>query len=341
MMKEVRRRAFLRCLVAAVLFGASAPAVSEIAGDANAFALAGLLYLGAAIAVLPSSVARRPTVRAVRRSGRRLAGAVVAGGAVAPVLLAAGLARTPAATASLLLNLELVATVALAALAFHEHLGRRVVSGTILVVTGSAVLTVTAAPTLRLGALLVIGACLCWAVDNCLTATIDSLAPHHITLAKGLFAGSVNLLIGLALDVAPSLRVVALALLIGALGYGLSITLWVAGARELGAARGQLIFAAAPFAGAVISWTVLDERVTASQLFALVFAVAGIAMVLHSSHLHEHSHRSVEHDHEHEHDDLHHDHGHVTTRHAHVHSHREVMHVHPHLPDLHHRHEHQ
>lgn len=55
-----------------------------------------------------------------------------------PLLLTAGLARTPAATASLLLNLELVATIVLAALFFGEHIGRRVAGGTVLVVVAGA-----------------------------------------------------------------------------------------------------------------------------------------------------------------------------------------------------------
>src|SRR5205823_2478450 len=159
-------------------------------GELNAFTLAGLLYLGAGLAVLPAAIRRPPDKHRLRRGGRQLAAAVVVGGAVAPVLLAAGLARTPAATASLLLNLELVATVVLAAVVFHEHIGRRVAAGTVLVVTGGVVLTWSAAPQLRLGAIFVAGACLCWAIDNCITASLDALAPHHITLAKGVVAGS-------------------------------------------------------------------------------------------------------------------------------------------------------
>jgi drug/metabolite transporter (DMT)-like permease len=338
----VKRRAVVRCLLAAVLFGASAPAASQLAGDVNAFALAGLLYLGAGLAVLPATILRPPERRALGIGGLRLSIAVIIGGAVAPVLLAAGLARTPAATASLLLNLELVATVILAAVVFHEHIGRRVASGTALVVTGGVVLTWSAAPQLRVGAFFVAGACLCWAVDNCITASLDELAPHHITMAKGVVAGSVNLAVGLLVARPPSLSQVVAALVIGALGYGLSITLWVTGARDLGAARGQLIFAVAPFVGAVIAWLVLGEPVTSTQLVALGLALLGVSAVLNSSHLHEHRHGAVEHDHEHEHDDSHHSHAHPDEVERHVHSHRhcELIHAHPHVPDLHHRHEH-
>ncbi len=259
------------------------------------------------------------------------------------MLLAAGLARTPAATASLLLNLELVATVLLAAAIFHEHIGSRVAFGTTLVVVGGAVLAWSSAPELRLGALLVVAACVCWAVDNCVTAGLAQLAPHHITMAKGLVAGAANLAIGLIVASRPSVGTVVAGLIIGALGYGLSITLWVAGARDLGAARAQLIFAIAPFVGAAIVWIVLGEPITGAQVFALVLAAAGVGAVMRSAHLHEHRHPAVEHDHEHVHDDGHHEHVHdegSLGRHQHPHRHHDVVHAHPHVPDLHHRHEH-
>jgi drug/metabolite transporter (DMT)-like permease len=333
----------LRCVVAAVLFGVSAPAASELAGRVDAFALGGLLYVGAALAVLPLSLVRPPSYRALRRGGGQLAVAVIVGGAIGPVLFAAGLARTPAATASLLLNLELVATVLLAAVVFHEHVGSRVASGTALVVTGGAVLAWSSTPELRLGALLVVAACVCWGVDNCVTAGLDELAPHHITMAKGLVAGTVNLGIGLLVATVPSIGSIVAALVIGAFGYGLSITLWVAGARDLGAARAQLIFATAPFVGAVIAWMVLGESVTSAQAVAVVLAATGVAAVLNSAHLHEHHHHAVDHDHEHGHDDGHHDHVHLDVlagRHQHPHHHGELVHSHPHVPDLHHRHQH-
>src|SRR5687767_6639867 len=104
------RLGVLRCAVAAGLFGATTPLAARIADDTSAPVLAGLLYLGAATAVLPIVGRRRVERAAVRRGAGRLAAAVVAGGLVGPLLLAAGLALTPGATASLLLNLELVAT---------------------------------------------------------------------------------------------------------------------------------------------------------------------------------------------------------------------------------------
>lgn len=337
------RRGVIRCSLAAVLFGISAPAASRLAGDMGAFTLAGLLYLGAAIAVLPVVGRVRPTRRAVVRGAPRLATAVVLGGAVGPVLLAAGLGHAPAATASLLLNLELVFTTVLAYFLFREHIGPRVAAGTVLVVIAGIVLGWSGNADLRWGALLIAGACLCWGVDNCVTANLDELAPSHITFVKGVIAGGANLTIGLILGGAPAGWPILGALVVGGFGYGMSITLWVAGARDLGAARGQLVFATAPFVGAIVAWTVFTDPVTTREVVSLLIAAVGVSFVLRSDHDHDHTHEPIEHDHEHVHDDGHHDHTHPDgelVRHQHSHRHEALVHSHPHVPDLHHRHDH-
>lgn len=214
------------------------------------------------------------------------------------------------------------------------------IAGVVLAWSGSA--------DLRWGALLIAGACLCWGIDNCVTANLDELAPAHITLVKGVIAGGANLAIGLTLGVAPSGWPILGALVVGGFGYGVSITLWVAGARNLGAARGQLVFATAPFVGAIVAWTVLGDPVTGREVVSLAIAAVGVSFVLRSDHVHEHVHEATVHDHEHLHDDGHHDgHDHPPglvavggERHQHPHRHEHVVHAHPHVPDLHHRHDH-
>lgn len=345
-------RGAARCLAAAALFGASAPAASRLAGTVPSLSLAGLLYLGAALAVVPRVVRRPPRRDAFRRDARDLAVAVVAGGAIGPVLLVAGLARTSAATASILLNAELAATVVLAALVFREHLGRRVIASAVLLSAAGVVLTWSPDGTIDVGALLVIGACVAWGVDNGVTARIDQLGPEHVVAVKGLVAGGVNFVVGLVisgLGEGTGAVDIGEALLIGAGGYGLSITLWVKGARDLGAARSQVIFATAPFVGVAIAWTALGESATAAQLVAIGLAVVAVGLSLRSAHDHAHNHDEVEHDHEHDHRDGHHEHVHldhagrafdVRSRHSHRHRHEPVEHAHPHVPDLHHRHSH-
>lgn len=334
----------VRCLVAAVLFGASAPLASDLAGSLPAFTLAGLLYVGAAIAAAPAAVRRPPTIPALRAEWRPAAAAVVMGGAVGPVLLVAGLARTDPASASLLLNAELAATVVLAAVLFREHLGARMWIAAGLITAAGAVLTWQPGATLDVGALFVIAACVAWGFDNGVTAVIEQLSAEHVVMLKGVLAGGANLTIGLLVagwGETTSMADVLAALAIGAAGYGLSITLWVKGARDLGAARGQVIFSTAPFIGALIAWTLLGDDMTALQLIAALIAALGVAVSLRSDHEHDHRHHAAVHDHEHGHGDGHHDHDDgVTRRHTHAHTHRSVAHTHPHLPDLHHRHDH-
>lgn len=334
-----------RCGVAAVLFGATTPFAARLAHDVSAPLLAGLLYLGAAMAVLPLFRGRDARFSGTRDAIKPLAVSVVFGGFMAPLVLTVGLARTTGATASLLLNFELPATALLAAMVFREHLGRRVVAGTALVMSAGAAVSWAGSPSFRVGALLIVGACLCWAVDNCVTANLDTVAPETITLAKGLVAGTSNLLIGLVVGGAlPSFGVVVAALCLGTVGYGISITLWVSGARDLGAARGQLVFAAAPFVGVGIAWLALGEPVRVVQVIAIVLAAFGVTAVVGSSHEHSHHHHTATHTHEHDHDE-HHRHVHddaigVGDSHAHLHDHVALAHAHPHVPDVHHRHDH-
>lgn len=343
---EVNRSGVMRCLLAAVLFGAAAPAASQLAGSVPAFTLAGLLYLGAALAVVPAVLRRPPTRHAIGAEWRPAAVAVLFGGAFGPVLLMAGLARTSAASASILLNTELAATVIIAAVFFREHLGRRVVASTLLITAAGVTLAWEPGAGVEPGALLIIAAAICWGLDNSVTARIEQLTPQHVVAFKGVIAGGANLTIGLAASgwgSSTSTGDIGWALTVGAVGYGISITTWIKGARDLGAARGQVIFATAPFIGAAIAWTFLDETVTAAQVIAASIAATGVVLSLRSGHHHEHRHRSVEHEHEHAHDDEHHEHRHdleVVGRHTHRHAHTELAHTHVHVPDLHHRHDH-
>ena len=342
----VYRTPALWCLLAAFLFGASTPAAKVLLDTIPPITLAGLLYLGAALAVLPFSPrGGSAALRRDRANLGRLLGAVVLGGAVAPVLLLVGLSGAPAASVALWLNLEVVITALLARAFFREHLGARAWSAVGAVFVAGAVL---AAPShvasFRAGVVVAL-ACLCWGLDNNLTALIDGFTPAQYTLAKGLAAGTMNVSLGLALTPAGyDWRLVLAALAFGAFSYGLSLVLYVEGAQQIGAARSQMLFAASPFLGAALSWAVLGEPVQPLQLVAALVMLAGIGLLLSSRHGHVHAHTEAVHTHSHRHDDGHHDHPHpgllVETRHSHPHAHQPLVHAHPHAPDLHHRHGH-
>jgi drug/metabolite transporter (DMT)-like permease len=334
------------CLVAALLFGASTPAAKTLLHSLGPFTLAGLLYLGAAIAVAPFS--GRGGSAALRRDPRQrrlLATTVIVGGGLGPVLLLAGLAAAPAASVSLWFNLEVVFTALIAGAFFRENLGARTLGAAALVFAGGALLAGPAGHASPGAVLCVALACLCWGFDNNLTAIVDGFTPAQITLAKGLGAGVVNLALGFVIEGKPSHPADAWpALAVGALGYGASIVLYVTGARQLGASRSQLIFATSPFLGVALAWTMLGEPVQPAQIAAAALMLGGIGLMLGARHEHEHTHEATTHTHAHRHDDGHHDHVHpelpAGVRHTHPHTHEPVTHRHPHVPDLHHRHGH-
>ena len=334
-----QRNGWAWCALAAVLFGAATPATKLMVDNVGAVSLAGLLYLGAAVAVAPF-VRRGPSAKPTRDQRTRLLVAVAVGGGIAPILLVLALDRTPAGQVSLFLNLELVATTVIARLFLQEHVGRRAAAGIVLVVLGGVILAGTSEGGVTAGALLVAAACVCWGVDNAITASLDSYSPAQITLAKGVIAGSVNLFIGSVLVGIPGLGSIVAALAIGAVGYGLSITMWITGARLVGAARGQAIFALAPFIGALLAWPINGDQLSATTLVAFVVSFTGVIIIGSAHHGHRHAHAAVEHSHPIDPDDPHHQTGAVEVLSGQRHRHLPLTHEHEHLPDIHHRHTH-
>jgi drug/metabolite transporter (DMT)-like permease len=276
----------------------------------------------------------------------RLAGVVLFGGALAPVLLLAALARAPAGSVALWLNLEVVATALLARAFFREHLSAPDALAILLICAASALLALPVhaggAPGSAL--LLVAAACLCWALDNNWTSRIDAFTPAQTSFVKGLVAGSSNLALGLASGSSPTPADAGLALAIGAVCYGLSLALLVSAAQQLGAARSQLAFATASFWGVALAWLLLGEPVLSLQFAAGALMALALGLLGREGHSHWHLHLPVTHRHAHRHDDGHHAHEHPeglpNHAHSHEHHHAAQAHAHPHRPDLHHRHPH-
>ncbi|HTY91820.1 MAG TPA: DMT family transporter [Methanocella sp.] len=307
----------LLAVLGAVLFGASAPLSKVLLGEVDPVLLAGLLYLGCGIGLLIFKLLLRASgaaggVPLDRKDVPWLAGAVLAGGVAAPIALMLGLRSTPAATASLLLNFECVATTILAAFLFQEYIGKRIWLAVGLITLASAVLSFSGSQFgLSPGALAIILACVLWGVDNNLTRNISSKDPLSIGIVKGLVAGTFSLLLALALGARlPGLQAFAAAMLLGSLSYGLSIALFIMAMRSIGAARTSAWMGTAPFAGVVISFIIFRATPSTTFLIALPLMALGALLLFGEEHAHTHIHvhGTITHEHMHAHDD--HDHGH-------------------------------
>jgi drug/metabolite transporter (DMT)-like permease len=341
----------LLALLSAALFGASTPLAKMMLGNVDPWMLAGLLYLGAGIGLAVVYLSRAALhVPAIEAPLRRadvpwLAAVIAAGGILGPLFLMFGLARTAAAGASLLLNLEGLATMGIAWLVFRENVDRRLLLGAFAILAGAALLSWEGGASLSWGAVLIVAACVSWGIDNNLTRKLSSADPVQIAMLKGLVAGTVNLGLALAQGAAlPGADTVLAAAVVGFFGYGVSLALFVLGLRFLGTARTGAYFSLAPFIGAVLSVTLLDEPLTARLVIAGGLMGVGLWLHLTERHEHEHTHETTEHEHRHTHD-AHHQHTHAPDTppgepHTHWHRHRPLVHRHPHYPDLHHRHGH-
>ena len=340
-------------LGAALLFGAGAPLAKLLLRDLHPLTVAGLLYLGSGLGLtLYRTLRRAPAVQLPRAERLWLAGAILSGGLVGPALLMWGLANMPAVSASLLLNAEGVFTVLLAWGLFHEHVGRRLALGMGLIAAGALVLSWPGSVELGslVASLAVLGACLGWGLDNNLTRRVSLHDASWIAAVKGLFAGSLNLLLGLALGSSGTtlpawggLAQWPLVLLLGFLSYGVSLSLFVLALRSLGAARTGAYFSVAPFFGALLALA-LGEPLTPALGLAGALMALGVWLHLSESHEHEHGHALQVHAHLHSHD-AHHRHEHAPgwdgqEPHSHPHQHQELRHTHAHYPDPHHGHEH-
>ena len=313
--------------------------------------MAGLLYLGSGLGLMLIHLSRRifhlPVIEApLRRSDMPwLVIMIAAGGILGPLFLMFGLARTDAAGASLLLNLEGLATMAIAWGVFREYVDRRLMVGAFSILAGAGVLSWQGHASFQWGAFLIVVACVCWGIDNNLTRKLSSSNPVQIAMLKGLFAGTVNLILASANGTRWLTTGTVLAIgVVGFLGYGVSLVLFVLALRHLGTARTSAYFCLAPFGGAALAIVMLGDPLSVQLIIAGSLMGFGLWLHLTEQHGHEHIHEITVHEHRHTHDS-HHKHAHEGGNpkrepHTHRHRHERLVHRHPHFPDSHHWHGH-
>ncbi|MDQ3338711.1 MAG: DMT family transporter [Myxococcota bacterium] len=338
----------LFAIASAVAFGLTTPVVAWAGHDAGPLTTAALLYAGAAVAALAMRVIRKPVGGSLRRSDLgRIVAIAIAGAAIAPACLAWGLSRAGATGGSLILNFEAVLTVLLAWLIYRESLGHRVIAAMLLMAAAGVLLVLDASlgsSPQPWGIAAVAIATLAWSIDNTLTRPLAERDPLQVIAAKGALGatltGSLAIVRG---EVTPEVTTIAILLVCGATGYGVSLRMYLHAQRRIGAARTGSVFALAPFIGAGIAW-ILGDR-DATILTAIAAAGFGVGVYLHASeqHGHTHVHEPTDHEHPHRHDDGHHDHDHdppFVGEHTHRHAHGRLAHTHEHAPDVHHDHTH-
>jgi drug/metabolite transporter (DMT)-like permease len=345
----MKRFAIITGILSGFLFGIATPFSKLLLGGLNSFQLAGLLYLGAALAMFPYIFRKNSKIKLLfqRDNWVKTSGIIFFGGFAGPLLLLAGLKMANASSVSIWLNMELVATAILGVLIFKDALDKYAWIGIVLTILAGIITSFGEGPSGLTSGLLIIAACLSWGLDNHLTALTDGASPQSVTFIKGMVAGSVNLLIGCFISSQTMvLGNLVPALILGVFAYGISIVLYVTSAQNIGATRSQILFSTAPVWGVLLSYLFIHEPFQWVHFISIVLLALAVFITNLLSHKHLHTHRVMEHIHYHQHADGHHNHLHKgetvsdSKWHSHHHTHDQLIHEHPHDPDLHHRHLH-
>lgn len=352
-MKKKNIYPMAQAILAAILFGISAPISKLILGYVEPIPMAAFLYLGSGIGLLLFRTVQHlnrnfkgAEAKIVKSDVKWIIGAIIAGGVLAPIVLMFSLPNTSASTASMLLNFEAVATTLIAVLAFKEAIGKRIWLAIALITIASILLSwnFNGKFGFSLGALGVLLACILWGADNNFTRNISAKDPFIIVTIKGLGAGTFTLLLTfITKSNFPDIKLVLGIMLLGFFSYGLSIVLFIYAMRSIGASRTSAFFSTAPFVGTILSFIIFRELPNFLFYISLPIMILGAILILGEKHGHLHSHITLDHEHRHSHKDEHHNHKHnegENLEHSHSHKHENIEHTHSHKPDIHHRHDH-
>jgi len=274
-------------LTTALCFGLSVPLSKLLLDEIEPWMLAGILYLGGGLGLLPIYYLRNllhPSTESLRRKDWGWLGAsILAGGLTAPVLLTIGLTTTSATVGSLLLNFEGVFTALLAWTVFGERWRSQVFLGIVAITSGGIVLSYTEHINVGLswGALAILGTCGAWAMDSNLTNKIATRDPFQIALIKSGIAGLINVAIASSIgQTLPPLPTLLGALAVGFISSGLTYVCFVQALRQLGAAQTGAYFALSPFVGATISILFLGEQITQVLVISAILMAIGVGLCL-------------------------------------------------------------
>ncbi len=295
-MRSSARTGILLALLAAALYALNAPASKLLLDYVPSTLMAGLLYVGAGIGMAVVAGARwltgrraispqreiLPSAEPFRHSDIPYVLAMIGLDVAAPILLLLGLSSTSAAGAALLNNFEIVATALIALTFFREKISPRLWAGIGCVTVACACLSVEGGASLldirpSAGALLILGASVCWGIENNCTRRLSGKDPLTIVLLKGIFSGSASVVIGWCLgERVRSAAAILAVLLVGFVAYGLSIFFYVYAQRMLGAARTGAYYAVAPFIGTSLSLVIFREVPPVTYFVALAAMAVGV-----------------------------------------------------------------
>lgn len=334
-------------ILAAALYAINIPFSKLLLNHTGPVMMAAFLYLGAGLGLFIYHLifGKTESAEPLTRAELPYTVGMILLDIIAPILLMIGLANTNSANASLLNNFEIVATSLIAFFVFREMLSKRLTLAILLVTLASIILSFEGQGSfcLNKGSFFVLGAAVCWGLENNCTRMLSSKSSVQITTIKGFFSGLGSLTVALiAGESFPKPLWILAVLLLGFIAYGLSINFYIKAQKDLGAAKTSAYYSISPFLGVIFGILLLGERPCIQFYPGLVIMILATVLMIKDTislqHTHEHTHI---HNHEHRHGELihTHEHTHIHT-HTHIHGEDESKHSHDHEMITEHQHAH-
>ncbi len=273
-------------LLSALFYALSIPLSKLLLEQFSSVQLSGLLYFGAGIGMgiillfKPKIVQNEENIT---KSDLPYTILMILLDIIAPILLMTGLTVSNSETVALLGNFEIVATSLIALIIFKEKIHIKLWIGILLITMSCILLSIGSFENVKFsfGSLFVLGACLCWGLENNCTKKLSSKNPLQIVFLKGIFSGFGALIVSIAFSLWHNSGVYFIfALLLGFFSYGLSVLFYILCQRGLGAAKTSAIYALNSFFSVLLSFLIFGTSLNLSFLIAFVVMSMGMLFVV-------------------------------------------------------------
>ncbi len=281
--------AIFYAIVAAVFYALNVPCSKILLGHVSPVFMAGLLYIGAGFGVgilYLFHIKHEPQSERLDRNDFPYTLGMVLLDIVAPILLMFGVKYGTSSNASLLGNFEIVATTLIAFFIFRERVSLCLWLAILFITASSFILSFENIQDFNfsIGSIFVLGATICWGLENNCTRKISDKSTYQIVTIKGLCSGLGSIAVSIATnEINFAVKYIPQALLLGFVAYGLSIFTYIRAQKYLGAAKTSAFYAIAPFIGVLFSILLLDEKITLQNTVAFLVMIIGTTFVVYDT----------------------------------------------------------
>lgn len=275
---------YISAIIAALLFGCVSTVAKPVVSTVNPLMLASLVYLISGLAITPVVKSK---LSLSKKDYSLLFVTSISGAAIAPAMFFSGLKLTTAADGSLLSNGEIIFSIILALTLFGEKLNRIGYVAMALILTEVIIVSTNlefdrSLLKVNAGNLLIIGATLFWGLDN----NISRILSHRIDITriiqlKSFIGGFIILVLGLLLGIPVNINLTEIPyiLLLGILGFAVSLYFLLQGLSKIGTTNTMLILSLSSVFGLVLAAIILHEHISIFQIIAAVIMLFGIYLI--------------------------------------------------------------